>query len=459
MRRQFMYGRTTPLVRSLVCALGMLALTGAREPLRAQDALARRLVADLMLLHQLLKARDAVPVAPQLALREREALALTAEQIDVIDSIHGALRRYITLNRAGLLDVAGDASIALWTGSAVDRVLLRLELHQLADRNLDLYLEMRRERAALLRLLTNQQRVRYREIEAGLYAVASASVNVRDSDLLQTLGSGRGVPHPAKQALAHVDTLGLSAEQAAGIRRLGNEIDTAIVRHFAAEIGRAHDVIAIWAIDAEPDTTALRAEEHAAAEDEFILADVLLSTRDRAFALLDPGQQSPLKQLQRNAVEEALRPSPRTRPCTAGTPTGGFIRGGLRVHFSVTFGADSAELHVVFVGRRDPARDNVPAIARPVLPPATSGGSMGAWSVQYDRDSRTAWVHRHQVELGEQNLVLIEGMDDPRVPPRVMATVRMPRRIFTGGCSGQSFADLLYVQLRRVPEVQALLTR
>lgn len=274
---------------------------------------------------------------------------------------------------------------------------------------------------------------------------------------------GGSISTPVLLALREWDTLQLSPEQVQQIRRLQEELSPAF-RALVSEQMRSALPPSIWWSDESVDEASLRARYHRMAEQSATVTLRLLEARDRVYSVLNPEQRARLKALQRQEVEErtaSLRADPVHRPCESGGSGGGFrLSDRAQVVYSVDFRGDSLRIGAVFIARAEDKLFGVPKLPeKPALPDSTgflSGGTAGRWYLQYDQREHTAWVHTQKVPLGEDNVVLVDGIDGLHRPPRVGGTLRVPPSVYTGGCPrGERWSEVLRAHLEKAPEIRA----
>jgi hypothetical protein len=279
-----------------------------------------------------------------------------------------------------------------------------------------------------------------------------------DQIVLAAVGEARPtVIHPVFLALQKAHTLGLSRDQLDGLLDLGEEIERAFIG-FATST--SDDVLrpSIWWEDEPVDEAALRATSLQAAEKQVEAVLQLLQLRDQVFEILSEEQKTQLlgthwEKIDRYRQEAKQRPM---RPCIqGGSGGGGILSDRAQIVWSVTFEQDSARIDGLFVARvEDRLRHGVPPRPRPDVP-ALSGGSAGVWILLFDRETRTAYVHERPVELRNDNVVLVNGIDRLHDLPDVAGTMFIPARFHTGGClDGEDWVDALRDHVLSVPEIR-----
>jgi hypothetical protein len=76
----------------------------------------------------------------------------------------------------------------------------------------------------------------------------------------------------------------------------------------------------------------------------------------------------------------------------------------------------------------------------------------------YDVEQHVAWVHTQRVQLGQDNVVLVHGVDRLHELPTVVGTLRIPPAFHTGGCpEGVRWTELLRAHMEAVPEIREFL--
>jgi Spy/CpxP family protein refolding chaperone len=285
--------------------------------------------------------------------------------------------------------------------------------------------------------------------------------------VLRLRQSGQAIPHPAHVALQEWDTLGLTPGQVERVRDIEDGTAALFVEWIEERGGDSLLAAALWT-DAEVDEGAVRAALRRDADRRADLVMGMVRAKRQVYEVLTPAQRSLLTRLQRAAVTrvaaggepDLARPAP---PCVMGASGGGLtLSPRAQVVFSLQHQGDSARIGALFVGRgKRGASASAKLPIRPALPESTgptSGGSMGTWYMQHEAAANVAWVHTQRVPLGDDNVVLVDGIDLLHQPPTVVGTLRVPSTLFTGGCrDGFDLSAVLRERLERSPEVRAFL--
>jgi hypothetical protein len=275
----------------------------------------------------------------------------------------------------------------------------------------------------------------------------------------QASGPPTATVHPVTLALREAYALGLSRDQVDALVDIEEELSRAFVR-FAMSV--QDDVVrpSTWWADEPVDEVALRSASLRAAEKQVDAVLLLLHLRDRVFDVLTGEQKAQLLEAHQRDLEghwEELMRRPPARPCTeGGSGGGGILTDRSQIVWSVTFGQDSARIDGLFVARvEDRHRSGVMIRPRPNVPPgAASGGSAGVWHLLFDRETRTAYVHDQAIELGQDNVVLVHGIDRLHDLPDVVGTLSIPARFYTGGClDGEDWVDALRNHILSVRQI------
>jgi Spy/CpxP family protein refolding chaperone len=264
--------------------------------------------------------------------------------------------------------------------------------------------------------------------------------------------------HPTSLALQHWEELDLDDAQIREIRSIENEFVRVMMEALRPDVAATPDPT-VWWSEVEPDRDELRRRFSRGVEQEVDAYLHMVETGRQVYRLLRPAQRERLKDLQVQSVEESMQtPGIAARSCRSGGQGGGMsVLPGIVITYGVSFDGDTATVDAVFVGRAEHAfYSSIPPHPRSESARG-GGGSMGVWSVMVDRDSRTAWIHDRPVELGANNLVLLDGIDGIRQPPEIVAMLRMPPRIHTRGCEEERFSEILLRSVKEVPEVRAFL--
>lgn len=276
--------------------------------------------------------------------------------------------------------------------------------------------------------------------------------------------SEQRISHPALLALEHWEELALTPAQVSRMRQIQEELGVAYMVLLNRQLSEpAPD--SVWLSEKAIDEAAIRTTLRRQADEDADFTIHLLRLGQEAYRSLSPVQQRTLRTLHQEQASIAQQPAAERTPrlCTSGGAGGGFqVNPRVAVVYSVDFYGDSARLGAVFVGRAREKLYSTPSVPRkPVLPESTgllSGGTIGSWYMQYDERHHVAWVDTQKVELGPANVVLVDGVEILHQPPTVIATARIPERVFTGGCRGNvEFTDILRNQLESVPEVRAFM--
>lgn len=282
-------------------------------------------------------------------------------------------------------------------------------------------------------------------------------------------GSDASISHPASVARRHWQELGLSDEQFRAMEGIEREFGAVVFRYVMA--GRAGAVgPEFWWGETTVTEDGAREQVLAKVDSEVAFLLGLAESRDRAYELLAPEQASKLRTLVREGYERQLSQVPaaqswdRDVSATARTCVSGSSGGGLKlsehveVVFSVSKEGDSARIDNIFVARGD---RSIPSMARSVERPEgpgtfVSGGTVGRWWLLFDRAANTAWIDETPIIMGENNVVLLTGVDRLNEPPDVSGLLRVPSQFHTGGCTdGSRFQDHLRRHLMEIEDVRS----
>ncbi|SRR6266542_3268073 len=271
----------------------------------------------------------------------------------------------------------------------------------------------------------------------------------------------RGVPHPVSAALAYWDSLGLTETQVRQLRhiseRLENRFAQAAVKIFPDSSALLH----LWR--SEPiDSAALAKSAHDKVATETSLVIATLRARDEVFAVLTSEQRVRLNSLVHPVAGSALRPERPTRLCTLGGIGGSsVISDQVDLVYSLDLKGDSAYVGTIFVARADEKLQSSPRrLSKPDLPGAPgflSGGTSGRWWLQYDRREHAAWVETRRIDLGQNNVVLVQGIDRLTKDPDIAGLVRVESPFYTNGCRSAELTELIKEQVLKSARVRTFI--
>lgn len=196
-------------------------------------------------------------------------------------------------------------------------------------------------------------------------------------------------------------------------------------------------------------------------EQEVAVMLALMEIRDQVFEMLSEDQRDFLRDKVGDQVESLRRgamSSVTAQPCVSGSLSGGSrLSPTIELLYVLSFEADSAHVDVLFVARADDRIRSTGGLPpRPEVPTGRlSGGTAGNWYLQFDRETRTAWVDDQPVDVGDDVVVLVQEIDRLLEPPDVVGTVDIPRTFYTGGCADGRWAhEHLRGYVLQFPEIQ-----
>ncbi|MEJ2187267.1 MAG: hypothetical protein P8Z36_15250 [Gemmatimonadota bacterium] len=276
---------------------------------------------------------------------------------------------------------------------------------------------------------------------------------------------GVSTEHPADLALREWQRLGLTPRQVSKIQDIRDRLTEAASPLLNVVQNQDHRLPAgVWWGATKVDERKLRAlfRETSERKADFFLRTIELGRE--VYELLDSRQRETLKALQREANARPLGASNRPpRPCVRGNASGGFtLSTQVMVAYSVEFAEDTAEIGVVWVGRGAHELHGTSSLPdKPVIPDAPesmSGSTMETSYLQYDRATHRAWLDTRRVPLSDDNVVLLDGIDRLQEPPDIVGTVRIPTKLYTGGCRGSmEWREILQAAIMNNERIRAFI--
>ncbi len=269
-----------------------------------------------------------------------------------------------------------------------------------------------------------------------------------------------GVVHPVAMALAEWRALGLTESQVRELQDLEDEFGRILFK-FLEERDQELVSPSMW-WDAEPvSELEIRTLVERKVEQEVAVMLALIELRDQVFGLLSEDQRDFLRDKvgdQVGSLRRGAMSSVTPHPCVSGSLSGGSrLSPTVELLYVLSFEADSAHVDVLFVARADDRIRSIGGLPpRPEVPTGRlSGGTAGNWYLQFDRETRTAWVDDQPVDVGDDVVVLVQGIDRLLEPPDVVGTVDIPRTFYTGGCADGRWAhEHLRGYVLQFPEIQ-----